>query len=79
MIIRIPVDVLCEGCEQCPNLEICSTILTAYGGEVMSKEFECKHIQQCLVIQEALERAQKMRENDGKADATETVEGGNSQ
>jgi len=55
MIIQVPVEVLCKGCEGCPRLDIRAEELYA-AGHMVSRDLACRHLNDCLMVREAMER-----------------------
>lgn len=65
MIIKVPVEVLCEGCAGCPNLDITCDVYRS-SGEVVDQHFACVRLASCDLVADAMHRSRRIREENAE-------------
>ena len=66
MKVEMPVEVVSEACRTCTRLKVMVLDEHAAGGEIVSRDMECAHYDDCLNALDIWKRGQKEQESGKK-------------
>ena len=66
MKVEMPVEVVSEACRTCTRLKVMVLDEHAAGGEIVSRDMECAHYDDCLNALDIWTRGQKEQESGKK-------------